>query len=176
MQFEEDGNLVSGLPGRASALVEVLAAAACLPPPTTTTMPQAGQVVYRVWGGDAIEFSTSWTPIDPRSLGSDEFRKKAGLPDRLNAGTMLTFGLLDDTASIVLIRFSRPVNTNDDYGLPAYSTSGVAYRAYPGGTVLEYLIPNAALHILSPQRSSLIPSYGGPPVGCTPAPRGCVGE
>lgn len=175
MQYYANGDLVSGLPGRANVEVAVIAAAACLPPPTTTTQPEAGQTVYRVWGADAGEFGKSWTPVGPQGLGSDEFRKKAGLPDRLNAGTTLTVGQLDSPRSVVLVRPSLPVGPTIDYGLSAYSSSGVAYREYGGG-LSEYIIPEGAVHVLAPVRSPLNPAYGGPPTGCTPAPRGCVGQ
>ncbi|HEX6595636.1 MAG TPA: hypothetical protein VF045_01785 [Acidimicrobiales bacterium] len=138
----------------------------------TLTQPEAGQTVYRVWGGGAREDGGSWTPVDPRTLGPDQFRIEAGLPDRLNDGTTLTIGVLRDASKVNQVRASLPVNPLQD---PA---PGPAYRSYPGGLV-EYVILDVpgAIDILS--RVPQNPAYGGPPAGCTPSippARGCVGE
>ncbi len=133
--------------------------------------PREGQIVYRVYGGNAGLNGRSWTPVDPTNLGPDEFRVAAGLPDRLNAGTMIAVGRLVSTQGIV-VREALPVTPRDDWGAGA---SGAAYRSYPGG-LPEYVIPNPAsqvkiTRIVAPERA-----YGGPPKGCKPAPVGCEGE
>lgn len=145
-----------------------------LPPPVIDA-PTAGQVVYRVWGGGTRQFGASWTPVPPGGLGPDRYRYSTGLPDRLNAGTNVTFGTLDAASSVVLVRPALPLNPNDTFGIPDFLTSGVTYRSYTGG-VIEYIIPGADVHVLNPQTQALDPAYGGVPSGCTPAPRGCVDE
>ncbi len=145
------------------------------PQPPISSTPVAGQVVYRTWGGGTREFGASWTPVPPSGLGSDRYRYSTGLPDRLNSGETITFGTLDTPASVVLIRPALPLNPRDDFGIPAFVDIGVTYRSYTGG-VIEYIIPGADVHVLNPQRETPDPAYGGVPEGCTPAPRGCVGD
>lgn len=134
-----------------------------------STQPQEGQLVYRVWGGGSVETGASWTPVDPRTLGPDQYRIDAGLFDRINGGTTLTIGVLQDVTKVQMVRPALPVNP---FSGPA---PGYSYRSYPGGLV-EYVIPNAAgINILN--RVTLSPAYGGPPAGCTPSvppARGCV--
>lgn len=145
------------------------------PQPPISAVPIAGQVVYRTWGGGTREFGASWTPVPPSGLGPDRYRYSTGLPDRLNSGANVTFGTLDSPVSVVVIRPALPLNPRDDFGIPDYVNVGVTYRSYTGG-VIEYIIPNAESHVLSPQRQAQDPAYGGVPSGCTPAPRGCVGD
>jgi Tol biopolymer transport system component len=145
------------------------------PQPPISATPVAGQIVYRTWGGGTREFGASWTPVPPSGLGADRYRYSTGLPDRLNSGENITFGKLDSPASVVLIRPALPLNPTDTFGIPAFVDSGVTYRSYTGG-VIEYIIPSADAHVLNPQREVANPAYGGVPDGCTPAPRGCVGD
>lgn len=145
------------------------------PQPSVSGVPTTGQIVYRVWGGGTRQFGASWTPVPPGGLGSDRYRYATGLPDRLNAGTNLTSGALDAASSVVLVRGALPLNPNDDFGISDLLNSGVTYRSYTGG-VIEYIIPSAETHVLNPQTQQLNPGYGGVPSGCTPAPRGCVGD
>lgn len=144
-----------------------------------STKPVRDQYVYRIYGGDAGEFGDSWTPLNPWPIGPDVYRVLAGLPDRLNSGQYLVWGRLDSAGSVATVRTSRRVSPLVTFDLPKYQQSGVAYRSYDGG-LIEYLIPNAALHIIGAQTFDLTAgggrAFGGPPVGCTPAPRGCVGE
>ena len=44
--------------------------------------------IYRVWGGPATLYGRSWTPVDPRTLGTS-YRNLAGLP-ATNEGTKLS--------------------------------------------------------------------------------------
>jgi len=146
----------------------------------TKTRPEEGQLVYRVWGGDAGEFGKNWTPGNPTDYGPDRYRQVAGLPDRFNAGTQLTFGFLDSPSSVTMADLALSVNPFEHYNMDAYRDSGVAYRTYGGG-LMTYQIPSAEAHVLNRKTVSLVPPqgdgpYGGPPKGCTPAPRGCVGE
>jgi Tol biopolymer transport system component len=145
------------------------------PQPPISAVPIAGQVVYRTWGGGTREFGASWTPVPPSGLGPDRYRYSTGLPDRLNSGVNVTFGTLDAPTSVVLIRPALPLNPRDDFGIPDFLNSGVTYRSYTGGAI-EYIIPGADAHVLDPQRQPQDPAYGGVPSGCTPAPRGCVGD
>ena len=137
--------------------------------------PQTNETVYRVWGNDALEFGQSWTPIDPRDLGPQIFREVAGLPDRLNSGVEITVGVLTNSNGVSQVRQSLPIGPDDDCGNPNYSASGCAYRDYGGG-LTEFVIPNAKAYVTPTAviDESATP-YGGPPVGCTPAARGCVG-
>jgi hypothetical protein len=77
--------------------------------------------------------------------------------------------------SVVVIRPALPLNPRDDFGIPDYVNVGVTYHSYTGG-VIEYIIPNAEAHVLSPQRQAQDPAYRDIPSGCMPAPRGCVGD
>ncbi|HEV7806932.1 MAG TPA: hypothetical protein VGO80_14005 [Solirubrobacteraceae bacterium] len=156
-------------------LVSLVPLAVQAPQPPISAVPVAGQVVYRTWGGGTREFGASWTPVPPSELGPDRYRYSTGLPDRLNSGVNITFGTLDAPASVVLIRPALPLNPLDDFGIPDYVNSGVTYRSYTGGAI-EYIIPNADVHVIDPQRQVQDPAYGGVPSGCTPAPRGCVGD
>jgi hypothetical protein len=116
--------------------------------------PTSGQVVYRVYGGRAGEFGMSWTPIDPTAIGADDYRVVAGLPDTMNSGSDLVFGLLDSPSSVIVVRPAEPVNPADG-----------AYCSYPGG-LIEYVIPNARDHVLDVRTSDLTPPFGGDPNGC----------
>jgi hypothetical protein len=62
--------------------------------------PTEGQIVYRVWGGDAREMGQSWTPVDPNFAG-DAYRDKAGLPT-VNDGSNLSIALVVDPKGIIL--------------------------------------------------------------------------
>ena len=143
--------------------------------PPISDVPAAGQVVYRVWGGGTRQFGASWTPVPPSGLGPDRYRYSTGLPDRLNAGVNVTVGTLDQVSSVVLIRPALPLNPTDTFGIPEFAGSGVTYRSYTGG-VIEYIIPDANVHVLDPQTEVADPAYGGVPPGCVPAPRGCFGD
>jgi Tol biopolymer transport system component len=145
------------------------------PQPAVSDVPTSGQLVYRVWGGGTRQFGASWTPVPPDGLGPDRYRYSTGLPDRLNAGTNVTFGALDAASSVVLVRPALPLNPNDDFGIPDFLNTGVTYRSYTGG-VIEYIIPGADAHVLNPQTRAVAPAFGGVPPGCVPAPRGCVGD
>ena len=156
-------------------LVSLVPADVGAPQPPISAIPTAGQVVYRTWGGGTREFGASWTPVPPSGLGADRYRYSSGLPDRLNSGVNVTYGTLDAATSVVLIRPALPLNPRDDFAIPDYLNSGVTYRSYTGG-LIEYIIPGADAHVLDPQRITANPAYGGVPPGCTPAPRGCVGD
>lgn len=138
-------------------------------PTAIDTTPEAGQRVYRVWGGLAPEEGGSWTPVDPTTLGPDRYRVEAGLPDRRNDGTHLAIGILRDPTKILIVRRSLPVDPSDE------AAPGPSYRHYDGG-LPEYVIPNAAgIDII--ESVDLSPAYGGVPVGCTPSvptARGCI--
>jgi hypothetical protein len=112
-----------------------------------------------VWGGGTRQFGASWTPVPPGGLGPDRYRYQTGLPDRLNAGISVSSGKLDAAGSVVLVRAALPLNPNDDFGIPAFATSGVTYRSYTGG-VIEYIIPGADAHVLDVQTETLDPAYG----------------
>ena len=82
--------------------------------------------VYRVYGGAAGLFGRSWTPIDPRTIGS-AYRNLAGLPP-LNSGSFLAFGLLHDTTGVVT-RSALPLSGNR-------------------GGLTEYFVPNPMKQVL----------------------------
>ena len=118
----------------------------------TKPRPRQGMVVYRVWGGQAREFSASWTPEDPQAYGHVEYRKVSGLWDRFNLGNCLTFGALQDPLEAVQeVRPSRP------------SAPPMSYGTYPGTTLWEFVIPNAASYVRPSFRVRLDPPYGGDP-------------
>jgi RHS repeat-associated protein/uncharacterized repeat protein (TIGR01451 family) len=118
----------------------------------TQPKPRQGMVVYRVWGGQAREFSASWTPEDARAYGHVEYRKASGLWDVFNLGNCLTFGALQDPLKAVEeVRPSRP------------SAPPMSYGTYPGTTLWEFVIPNAQLYVRPSFRVRLDPPYGGDP-------------
>jgi RHS repeat-associated protein len=116
--------------------------------------PEEGQLVFRVWGGEAKEWRASWTPEDPRIYGSDKYRIEAGLPDRENLGTMLTVARIRDPSGVRDVRIAEPM-------FPPRS-----YCRYEHPHLLEYVVPLG--YGLDPVASfPLSPPYGGrPPEGC----------
>ncbi len=56
-------------------------------------------VIYRVWGGGSGQYGPSWTPVDPRTLGSS-YRNIAGLPVE-NDGTHLSQAVVVDDTGII---------------------------------------------------------------------------
>lgn len=115
----------------------------------TQPRPRVG-VVYRVWGGGAGEWGPSWTPEDPRAYGPQGFRKDAALPDVLNLGYCLTYGVLQNIVGVV----PRP-------SLPVAPPN--SYAPYNGMKVLEFVIPGAKSRISPSFRVNLNPPYGGDP-------------
>lgn len=135
------------------------------PEPDPDEDPKRGETVFRVYGNDAKWSGGSWTPIDPRGLGPDQFRIVAGLPDRLNSGQFLVIGILVNP-ELAFKQGSRPVSPAEDYGWDKYRGIGVAYCTYPGG-LPEYIIPNAAFQVRPIALAiPLIPPYGGRPAVC----------
>ena len=117
----------------------------------TQPRPRVGMIVYRVWGVGAWEWAPSWTPEDPRAYGPQQFRKDAGLPDVLNLGNCLTYGVLQNTEAVTLVRPSLPM-------APPQS-----FAPYKGERVWEFVIANARDAIRPSYRVNLDPPYGGDP-------------
>jgi hypothetical protein len=67
-----------------------------------------GITLYRVWGGDPNQapegfsgpWGSSWSPIDPRTIGN--YRVIAGLPDEANLGRFLSIGKISDIEGIMI--------------------------------------------------------------------------
>ena len=68
----------------------------------------AGDKVYRVWGGEAAPWGRSWTTVDPRTVS--EYRNAAGLPNQ-NTGRFISEGILQNTDGI-LIKQADPLHGN----------------------------------------------------------------
>ncbi|MCY3820082.1 MAG: hypothetical protein OXH52_12085, partial [Gammaproteobacteria bacterium] len=98
--------------------------------------PQAGQKVYRVYGGKADWDGRSWTPIDPRPV--DNFRDAAGLPD-VNTGRFVVEGTLKDTRGVTM-RSADPLDGNR-------------------GGLLEVVVPDARRQIEIERVSGINPEY-----------------
>ncbi|MDQ6797440.1 MAG: hypothetical protein M3256_25650 [Actinomycetota bacterium] len=130
-----------------------------------------------IWGGPySAEFGQYWTPIDPRTSDPTCTDTSPPWPDRVNDGTELTIGVINDVTGIVGPQFPKPVSPNVSYpSLPFTSQTGVAYRTYDGGTA-EYIIPNAPVQVACEEVIPLPTPYGGRPGDCGYAPRGCYGE
>ena len=91
--------------------------------------PEVGQLVYRVFGGDAHSGGASWTPVKPRDV--PDFRFNAGLPTNSEGGTnnsaeLLMTARITDTAGVVNIRTALPLDGNN-------------------GGIIEYIIPSGGL-------------------------------
>ena len=111
--------------------------------------PEAGQKVYRVYGGEPMdadawmagEFSGPWgrywTPIDPRRIR--DYRNIAGLPIE-NKGRFLLVGELIDPRGIRVER-AAPIGSN------------------PGGGLVEYQIPNPRRQVRILQVIGLNPPF-----------------
>lgn len=116
--------------------------------PPTTDENDKTQVLFRVWGGPAPaypgdegsrEFGAFWATSDPRSHGPDSYRFFAGPPDKVNAGTGLTIGLLaDDSCIIAGPQPSAPVSPQETWD--GRYPQGVAYGWYPGFVVEEVVL------------------------------------
>jgi len=85
----------------------------------SSMVPEVGQDVYRVWGGDAGPNGHSWSPVDPATVPN--YRDAAGLPN-VNTGTQLTTGTLTDTTG-VRVQSATPLDGNQ-------------------GGITEYKVPN----------------------------------
>lgn len=106
--------------------------------------------VYRVYqypGGDP--FGKYWTPVDPKTLGPKEYRKKAGLPDQRTLGNCLITGLIRDGVGV-------HVTTAGSVSPPK------SYGVYRGG-LPEYQIDNAQWEVIFHVVETLDPPYGGDP-------------
>jgi RHS repeat-associated protein len=114
--------------------------------------PRAGVTVYRV-ASDPGSLGQYWTPQDPRAWGPLGYRSAAGLPDRLNAGTWLLTGVLNEPEGVVA-RVASPIG-------PPYS-----YCTYDRPSVTEYFVPNPALQVSVTSALPLNPPYGGRPSVC----------
>ena len=104
-------------------------------------------VVYRVYGPDSGngEYGASWSPIDPRSIGPDDYRDRAGLPDS-NPGTHLVIGQLIDASAVVDLRPALPCG-------PPHCVD-----ERPGG-LLEYVIPGNRVAVIDCVYQPLFPPY-----------------
>jgi len=130
------------------ARTSVPGVAGFLAPQTTPGDPCEGMLVYRVYGpgAGAGEFGASWTPVDPRSVGREQYRDLAGLPDS-NPGTHLVIGELIDPSA------ARP---RPGGALPC----GPPYCAEerPGG-LPEYMIENNPVTVVNRTYVTLSPPY-----------------
>lgn len=91
--------------------VSVTAAASTIETETPTIaaeIPEVGQDVFRVWGGESGPFGHSWTPMNPENVSN--FRDAAGLPN-VNTGTQMTTGTLTDTTGVTS-RSALPLDGN----------------------------------------------------------------
>ena len=91
------GGLVKKLLGRGDAL----------------PAPEAGQKLYRVYGGDAKPEGASWTLTDPRTVPN--FRDAAGLPSggasgATNSGRFVIEGTLQNPMGVVKTRTAMPLD------------------------------------------------------------------
>ena len=97
--------------------------------------PQPGEIVYRVYGGDADEFGRSWTPVDPvvfeESMFPGAFRYSAGLPDG-NYGTDIVLARIPSDFDV------ESINTLGGRPMPVVRNG--ESRSLPGGYP-EYEIP-----------------------------------
>lgn len=120
----------------------------CDAPQTTAGEPCEGMLVYRVYGPSAGsgEFGASWTPIDPRSIGREQYRDRAGLPDS-NPGTHLVIGEL----KVPNAARSRPGGA-----LPCVPPYCAEER--PGG-LPEYMIENNPVAVVNRTYATLSPPY-----------------
>ena len=107
--------LVSGFGGSVSVTASAAPAIETESVSLSATIPEVGQDVFRVWGGDSGPFGHSWSPMDPNSVAN--FRDAAGLPD-VNTGTQMTTGTLTDTTGVTA-RPALPLDGNQD-GAPEY--------------------------------------------------------
>ena len=111
--------------------------------------PEAGQKVYRVYGGEPMDadawmagqfsgpWGRYWTPIDPRRIR--DYRNIAGLPIE-NKGRFLLVGELIDPRGIRVER-AAPIGSN------------------PGGGLVEYQIPNPRRQVRILQVIGLNPPF-----------------
>jgi RHS repeat-associated protein len=113
--------------------------------------PREGEVVYRVYDSQRGHwYSKSWTPENPTVYGPQKYRVSAGLPDASNTGDCLVTGVLFNVNSDITVKRADGVKPPE------------SYRPYPGG-LTEYVIENAASHVLVPVPTKLDPPYGGDP-------------
>ena len=92
----------------------------------------------------AGEYGTSWTPVDPRSIGPGSYRDLAGLPDS-NPGTHLVQGELTDKSGVIV----RPA-----------LACGPPYCATPRpGGLAEYVILSNPTTVINRSYSVLSPPY-----------------
>lgn len=104
---------------------------------------------------NAIADSSRPSPVDPRLLGPEKYRVKAGLPDVKNSGVLLTEARIVNPAGI-LVQEAASIQ----------ASGGASYCNYPGG-MTEYLVTQPGA--LQYERTVLLsPPYGGPPPGGCP--------
>lgn len=117
-------------------------------PQTSLEQPCEGMLVYRVYGpgAGAGEYGRGWSPIDPRSIGSDEYRDVAGLPDD-NPGTHLVIGELIDPSAVTEVR--RALRCG-----PPYCNE----KERPGG-LTEFVIPTNRVAVVNRTYEVLSPAY-----------------
>ena len=101
-----------------------------------TGIPQIGQKIYRVWGGEAGSYGKSWTRTDPSTIS--DYRSKAGLPNQ-NTGRFISEGSLTNIKGVE-------------------ARSALPLHEHPGG-LDELLIPNSREQVELENVSGINPQY-----------------